>query len=237
MQFFYQIKNLILEILFPKFCFGCQREGEYLCQDCKSTLDFTTSFYCLCEKPKKIPKPGKCKNCKDKNLDGLYFPFSYKIPLIKNLIHNFKYDPFIKELAKPLADCLKDYFLLLDQRPDFSDFLVLPLPLHKSRLKWRGFNQAAEIGKYFCKNFNLKMNDVLVKIKKTRPQTELDGKERLENIKGAFLVKNKKLIEDRKILLIDDVYTTGSTMEEAAKILKKFGAKEVWGLVLAREEF
>lgn len=235
MKIISQIKNGILDILFPKICFRCQREGDYLCEDCKATLDFTSGFYCLCEKPNQILRPGRCKNCQNKNLDGLYFPFNYQIPLVKNLIHHFKYEPFIKDLAKTLADCFKDYFSLLDRKPDFSDFLVSSLPLERSRLKWRGYNQAEELAKYFCQYFNLEMrNDILSKIKKTKPQIELRGKERKENIKGAFLVKNKEMIKNRKILLIDDVYTTGSTMEEVAQTLKKAGAKEVWGLVLAR---
>jgi len=235
---FSQVKNFALEILFPKICFGCQREGEYLCQDCKAILDFTRDFYCLCLKPTKIPKPGKCRNCQRKNLDGLYFPFNYQISLVKNLIQHFKYGPLVKELAKPLADCLKDYFALLDEKLDFSDFLVLPLPLEKSRLKWRGFNQAEELARYFCQDFNLEMrNDILFKIKKTSPQMELDQKERRENIEGAFKVEKGEVVENRKILLIDDVYTTGATLEEAAKILKNSGAKKVWGLVLAREVF
>lgn len=234
---FSKVRDFLLDILFPKICFGCQREGEYLCQDCKAILDFTRDFYCLCQKPKKIPKPGKCRDCQNKNLNGLYFPFNYQIPLVKNLILHFKYEPLVKELAKVLADLLKDYVLILDKKPNFSDFLVLPLPLEKSRLRWRGFNQAEELAKNFCQDFNLEMrNDILFKIKKTKPQMELKGKERFENIKGAFEIKNPEEIRGRKILLIDDVYTTGATMEEAARILKNFGAKEVWGLVLAREE-
>lgn len=237
------IKNLILDILFPKTCFRCGKEGEYLCEDCEGTLDFNRDFYCLCDRQKKILQPGKCPACQNKNLDGLYFPFSYQIPLVKTLIHRFKYSPFVKELARPLSNCLKDYFLLLDKKPDFSDFLILPLPLDKKRLKWRGYNQAEEIAKYFCKDFHLEMrNDILFKVKTTKPQVKLDKKERINNIKEAFLVKNSKVINNRKILLIDDVYTTGSTMEEIAAILKQpspeeiYRAKEVWGLVIAREE-
>ena len=231
------LKDFILDIFFPRFCFGCQKEGEYLCQDCRATLDFTKDFYCLCEEPKIVAVPGKCPDCKDKNLAGLYFPFSYQDPLVKNLICYFKYEPFLKDLAKLLGDCLRDYFFLLEEKPDFSGFLVLPLPLDKARLKWRGFNQAKEVAKYFCQDFNLEIReDILFKVKRTKPQMELAKKERLENIKGAFLVKNKEVVQNRQVLLIDDVYTTGSTMEEAARVLKEVNAKEVWGLVLAREK-
>lgn len=214
-----------------------------MCDDCKATLDFTKDYYCLCEKPRKIQKPGKCRNCQNKNLDGLYFAFNYQIPLVKKLIFHFKYEPFVRELAEYLADLLKDYFLFLEEKPDLSDFLIIPLPLDKNRLKWRGYNQAEELAKYFCRNFNLEMrNDILFKAKKTKPQQGLGKSDRRDNVKGAFLVKDKEAIKNRKILLIDDVYTTGFTMEEAAKILKQqseagfSGAKEVWGLVVAREE-
>ena len=231
-----KLKELILEILFPRFCFGCQREGEYLCIDCRATLDFTTRFWCLCENPQQIKSPGKCKNCQSKNLDGLYFPFSYQIPLIKELIHYFKYPPFVKDLAKVFSGLIKDYFFLLEEKPDLSDFLVLPLPLTKKRLKWRGYNQARELALYFSREFSLEMrDDILIKIKETLPQTELNKKERKENIRGAFLIKNKSVIKNRKILLIDDVYTTGATLEEAAKTLKGAGAQKVFGLVIARE--
>jgi len=235
---FSQLKNFVLEIFFPKTCLSCQREEECLCQDCQALLDFNRDFYCLCQRPIKIPRPGKCPKCQNKNLNGLYFPFNYQQPLVKNLISHFKYEPhLVKELAKFLAGCWKNYFLLLEEKPDFSDFLVLPLPLERSRLKWRGFNQSEELARYFCQDFNLEMgNALLIKIKKTESQTSLSEKERQENIKGAFLIKDEKIVKGRKILLIDDVYTTGSTLEEAAKILKKANAKEVWGLVLAREE-
>ena len=76
----------------------------------------------------------------------------------------------------------------------------------------------------------------LVKIKETLPQINLSGKERQENIKGVFSIKNKELIKNKKVLLVDDVYTTGSTMEECARVLKVIGAKEVWGIAAAREE-
>ena len=114
--------------------------------------------------------------------------------------------------------------------------MVLPLPLTKKRLKWRGYNQARELALYFSREFSLEMrDDILIKIKETLPQTELNRKEREENIRGAFLIKNKSVIKNRKILLIDDVYTTGATLEEAAKTLKGAGAQKVFGLVIARE--
>jgi ComF family protein len=126
---------------------------------------------------------------------------------------------------------------LIEEEKNFSDFILIPIPLEKKKLKWRGFNQSEEIGKKLAENLKIPIfSNVLFKIKETRPQVELSEKERRENIRGCFLVKNKDLIKNKKILLLDDVFTTGSTMEEAAKTLKEAGAKEIVGIVLARAE-
>lgn len=225
------LKEFFSEILFPKFCFGCQREGEYLCQDCQSTLEIS----------------GLHRNYSTRNLKDLYFPADYGNPLVKKLIHKFKYEPFVKELAKSLSSLIIEHFQLLDNKPDFfssfqtqgfsrwSDFILIPVPLERKRIKWRGFNQAQEIGRELSIFFSIPLvPDCLIKTKETFPQVDLSGEERKENIKNVFLVKNNELIKNKKILLVDDVYTTGSTMEEAAKDLKESGAKEITGIVVAR---
>jgi len=217
-----RIKNFFLDIFFPKFCFGCKKEGEYLCEDCRATLEILESQY---------PK------CQSKKLNGLYFALLYRNPLIKELIKKFKYEPFVKELGDTLASLILDHFLLIGKNPqkDFAGFLIVPVPLDKSRKKWRGFNQAEEIGKNLAQYLNISLEiDTLIKIKKTALQVNLNRKERQENVKEAFKVKNTQAVKEKKILLVDDVYTTGSTMEECAKVLKKAGAKEVWGAVIAR---
>lgn len=228
-------KDFLLDTFFPKFCLNCQKEGCYLCEDCKSLLEISEYQYCLCQKPKRIFEKGKCFQCHSKSLSGLYFALPYQNNLIKNLIQRFKYEPFIKELAILLSSLILNHFQLLVNPPDFSIFILVPIPLDRKRLKWRGFNQAEEIGKELSKSLNIPLiNDVLIKTKETPPQVELGGEVREENIKGAFLVKSKEKIQGKKILLVDDVYTTGSTMEEAARVLKTAGAKEVLGAVVAR---
>jgi ComF family protein len=234
------LKKLIsfcFEIFFPKQCFGCQKNKTYLCEDCKSCLEISQYQHCLCKKPMLLI--SKCNNCKNKKLDALYFAVSYQKNFVKKLIHYFKYKPFIKELSRPLSSLIIDHFKLLEQQPCFfinkTNFTLIPIPLHIKRLKWRGFNPAEEIAKELSEYFNIPLDsDYLIKNKETRPQIELNDKEREENIKGAFLIKDDKKVKEKKILLIDDVYTTGSTMEEAAKILKKAGAEKVIGIVIAR---
>ena len=230
------LKKLIsncLDIFFPKHCFGCQKQGTYLCDDCKTCLEISEYQYCLCSKPK--PFPGKCHQCKKKKLDTLYFALSYQKPFVKKIIQQFKYSPFIKELSHSLASLIIEHFYLLSKQPDFSPFILIPIPLSVKRLKWRGFNQAEEIAKELSKFLAIPIfSDCLIKIKDTIPQIELNNEERKENIKNAFSIKDHGLIKNKKILLIDDVYTTGSTMEQAAKVLKRAGAKEVIGIVIAR---
>ena len=231
-----QIKKNLLDIFFPKFCLGCGKEGIYLCQDCRACLEVSEDSFCLCQNPKRLIEEGKCRKCKSKELDGLYFGVSYQNKLIKKLIRQFKYEPFIKELAKPLTDLIITHFLLLDKAHNFWEGKILvSIPLSKRKLKKRGFNQAEEVAEELSKIFKIPLIfNCLVKIKETPPQAELSEKERKENIKGLFLVKEKEEVKDKKILLVDDVYTTGATMEEAAKVLKEAGAKEVRGIVVAR---
>ena len=237
------IKNIIsngVNLFFPKFCFGCQKEGNYLCQDCQSTLEILEYHFCLCKKAVRMPKIGKCRKCSQKKLNGLYFALPYQNQLVQKLIHSFKYEPFIKELGETLTSLIIAHFQLTEKHPPpffegRSDFLLIPVPLSKKRLKWRGFNQAEEIGKELSKFLGIPLiGDVLLKTKTTPSQVELADEAREENVKGTFSLKNEEKIKGKKILLVDDVYTTGSTLEESALTLKRAGAKEVWGVVVAR---
>jgi ComF family protein len=214
-----KIKEFVLDLIFPKFCLGCKKEGAFLCEDCFATLEISTSH----------------QKFKGKNLTDLYFPVNYENFLVKKSIQNFKYPPLIRELKRELALIIISHFLLLDKKPDFSDFVLVPIPLSKKKLKWRGFNQAEEIAKELANFLKIPLiSDCLVKLKETKDQVELSEKERRENVKGVFFVKNKEKIFGRNILLVDDVFTTGATMEEAARVLKEAGAKEIVGIVAAK---
>jgi ComF family protein len=153
------------------------------------------------------------------------------------MITQFKYEPFIRELKKPLANLIITHFQLCEKtKSDFADFVLVPVPLERKRMKWRGFNQSEEIAKELAGYLEIPLiNDALFKIKETLAQINLTGEEREENIKGVFSVKNIAKIVRKRILLVDDVYTTGSTMNECARVLKDAGAKEIWGVAVARE--
>lgn len=227
----------VLDLLFPKFCLFCQREGRFVCEDCLFTFDLIEQNLCLCQRPHLLPRPGKCRACQSRTLAGLHSALIYEDPRVRHLLQAFKYEPLLKSLADPLASLIITSFQLRKQKIALADFTLVPIPLDRGRLRWRGFNQAFEITKQLAARLQLPYEQTcLLKTKKTLPQTELSQSERQENIKGVFAVKDreKEKIKNKKILLIDDVYTTGSTMEEAARVLKQAGAREIWGAVIAR---
>lgn len=216
------MKNFFLRLLFPKFCLGCQKQGIYLCQDCEALIDIVNS----------VSKEFT-------NLSCLYWAADYENFIVKKIIQNFKYKPFVKDLAKTLALLIIIYFQNLEKSVEFlkrkEDFLLVPIPLSRKRLKWRGFNQAEEIAKQLSGFLEIPMScNTLIKTKNTMPQLNLPQEARKENVKGAFSCEKPEIIKHKKILLIDDVFTTGSTLEEAARILKGAGARDVQGIVVAR---
>lgn len=242
------LKNFLLDLLFPALCINCQKERSYLCPDCFSLIELAPHQYCpFCNFPRIVPDGKTCLTCRKqgKKLTGLFSAVPYTNFLVKKLISQFKYQPYVKDLAKTLTSLIIHHFQLLDKKPEFlqdnfwanpqSDFILVPVPLHKKKLKQRGFNQAQEIAKELSNFSKISLfNDVLLKIKETLPQVELSGKEREENIKGVFVIQNPEKVKDKKILLVDDVFTTGSTMEECARVLKMADAREIWGIVVAR---
>ena len=267
-----KVKNFLMELFFPSFCLGCKKEGTHLCQDCKSILEISEYNYCLCNKnPIRIAsneKSGRCNRCNDKKLSGLYFALPYKEKsLTRKLVHKFKYEPYIKDLAKNLAGILIEHFILTKNINDsdhlynyfarseyenkfshsslpsnynpgkiWENSVLIPIPMEKKKQKDRGYNQAEELVKELSKVIKVPVvSDNLIKTKPTLPQIKLSAKDREENLKGAFKIKNPTELADKKIFLVDDVYTTGSTMEECSRVLRDAGAKQVWGIAVARE--
>ncbi|MFA5086507.1 MAG: ComF family protein [Candidatus Paceibacterota bacterium] len=219
----------IWDIVFPKKCINCRREGSYLCEDCLSLVEINPFRYCLCEK---MEKKDKCDRCKDKNLDKLFSASSFKNKIVKESIHRFKYG-YIKDLAKSLALIILSHLQIVDAEIDRS-FIIIPVPLSNKKKRRRGFNQSEEIGKIISEATGIPLlSDALVKIKETSPQMELGREERLKNLRECFEAKTN--FKNKNIILLDDVYTTGSTLEECARVIKLAGAEKVWGVTVARE--
>lgn len=232
------IFKLIIELLFPKRCVGCNKTGEYFCSGCIQEIKQTDLVCPFCER---MSLGGVVHPiCKRKyGLDGLWSLGIYQPPL-KNAIQKVKYK-WIKEIAEILVDITIEYWakkgtILLDQikKSQGKDWEVVPVPLHQFRQNWRGFNQSALLGELLAQKMGLNYADSLKRIKKTKPQVGLDSVKRRKNIKGAFVLSTNHELQTKNIILIDDVWTTGSTLKECCYILKRGGAKKVWALTLAR---
>jgi competence protein ComFC len=148
----------------------------------------------------------------------------------QKLIRDYKYGAK-KYLSEPLGQLMSDYFSNLNWKTD----LIVPAPMSRERLKERGFNQSLLLAQAVAKNHNIPLkDDILIKIKNTPYQARLTRKERFEQVKGAFVAQENADLKNKKILLIDDVMTTGATCDELSRILLKHKAREVYVLVLAQ---
>lgn len=245
-----QTRDFLLDLLFPVECLGCGREGIWICPDCFNAIQVRRQNSCFgCKKPNLFGEI--CPDCrKSYYLDGLWIAGDYENKILAQAVKKLKYN-FIKGITPFLADFICRYlgdnfnpeesgikanlksthsFNFLDREKS----LIIPVPLHIKRENWRGFNQSALIAEQMAKNLGFKMlSGHLVRFKNNRPQASLKEAERLSNIAGCFKWQGNKL-NGENIILVDDVATTGATLNECAKALKAGGAGEVWGLVAAK---
>ncbi len=231
-------KEVFLDIFFPKFCLGCKKEGEYLCSKCLLFVS-EASFICpVCQKSEYFGRRHqKCKR-KD-NLDGLVAMWDYE-GLAKKLVHETKYKSLI-EIPQEMTECALR--VIKEDENRFSEFLsfffqeeaVLSfVPLSRKKKNERGFNQAEEIAKNIGIIASKKPPLLLRKTKETKQQITLSKEERLQNVKGSFVCNFKKKEAPQRVVIFDDVWTSGATMKECVKTLKKGGVKEVWGFVFCK---
>mgnify|MGYP001602698024 CR=1 FL=1 len=196
----------LLDLLFPKTCLECGAYGKYLCD-----------------------------NCVEKVLDGTFDKnnfsiFKYK-GVIRKAITTLKY-----KFATDIADELVEVCLTRLKSTKFKDVLLIPIPLHRQRENWRGFNQAEILGEKLASEMNWKfLPDLLVRQKNTIPQVNLKGEARHKNLPGVFAINpNSRYNPECPTLLFDDVYTTGSTILEAKNTLRVAGFKQIYSLTIAR---
>ncbi|HUD44410.1 MAG TPA: ComF family protein [Patescibacteria group bacterium] len=225
----------LLDLLFPKRCVACKAFGSYICPNCFAYLSFQSEDNCLvCNRPAIGGKthPG----CVGRyTIDGVSASLTYN-HTAKRMITALKYQPYISNMKTVLAELFYEGII---QKPYFVKFsqqscLLVPIPLHPSRLRRRGYNQSELLAKEMAKKFGFKVENCLQRIKDTSSQFALKREDRLKNMKDAFVLKlkTKDLIQNKAIILVDDLVTSGATMLETAKVLKKSGAKNVWGVAL-----
>lgn len=170
---------------------------------------------------------------RDTALRGILVAAEYEQPSIRNLIWYLKYNS-VRDIAYPLSLLLTDFFISRELQDYFAGGAVIPVPLHPKRLRLRGFNQAELLAERLAANLGLQYLPILQRRKNTPRQIELPREERFGNVAGSFSAIPTPSLGERKILLIDDVATTGATLNECAKVLRAQQPSEIWGLVVAR---
>ena len=236
------LKIAILDSLFPIFCLSCRKEGFWLCENCLAQMKILDFQVCPACEDSITDKGFLCHFCKESrksHLDSLIAAVPYDNPAARKMVHNFKYR-FIGDISRLLAN-LVCRALIRNDAP-LPDFLV-PVPLHPKRLRWRGFNQSLLLAKHISDKLaplmEIEILDILQRKKFNRPQMQIKNyQERLKNMQNIFALlpdTNLDLIKNKNILLIDDIATTGATLEECAKVLKSAGAKKVFAAVVARQ--
>ncbi|HKL44350.1 MAG TPA: phosphoribosyltransferase family protein [Candidatus Absconditabacterales bacterium] len=232
----------ILDLIFPKKCVGCDKVGNYLCKDCKKKLQPHMEICPFCHKYSK--NYVKCVDCgMDKNnaLDGIVVPFSYS-GFLKKIILKLKYYH-----KRDVVDFLIDRVVLaiyanndLMKKIEEGSIVISGIPSHWHRRYFvKGYNQSYLLAKDFAKKMSIDYKKFLKKSKNTKSQASLDRKGRLKNLKNVFDFDGdiSFLNKTKTIVLVDDITTTGSTMNEVAKLIKhKFPNISVWGVVLGRKD-
>lgn len=218
----------LVDFVYPKFCVGCGSWGSFLCSDCDDRLDFADQICPECGEASTMGwTHGRCKG--KYSMDGLISIYEYREPIARAAIDGIKYQ-FNRELMEIV---LKNFRF---ETGIIFDVLV-PVPLFFYRENWRGFNQAELIAEIVGLQTMVSVESVLKRVKNTKQQALMkDKKEREWNIKGAFAINERIKTEKLKklrILLVDDVFTSGANMRECTKVLKKAGVSMVWGLSLA----
>lgn len=254
-----QVRDFLLDLLFPIECLGCNKEGTWLCNECQKKLTHCTSAFCPhCHSSSDYGE--YCPNCRDANyLNGIWIAGDYQDQLISLIIKKYKYQ-FVKDLNIVLGQFMVRFMInlisqtrltkeslktgniwrgfdRLNNAPDIffslQDSILIPVPLHRRRLRWRGFNQASVLAEEIKNHLSLEvLNNVLVRTRHTRAQAKLNKNQRIKNLIDCFVCTQP--LTDKHVILVDDVTTTGATLNECAKALRTSGAKSVWGLVIAQ---
>ena len=210
----------MLELIYPSVCGICEKiEKEYLCEECKEKL----KKYCI----------NEIEDCKEKK--RVYYDYKIKILRYENIVREKIIEYKFNE--KTYLYNTMEKLILNDEK--ICSFLkkydiIIPVPMYKKRKQSRGYNQTELISKKLAKDLKIESsNKVLRKVIDTKKQSTLTKKERIKNVENAFNVVNSESIENKNVILLDDIFTTGSTLNECSRMLKLAGTKEIAILTIA----
>jgi ComF family protein len=226
-----RFKGMALDLLFPQRCIGCGEEGNFLCLACQRSLPRISPPVCpMCGRPE--ANGQLCPGCTEWSaaIDGIRSPFRFE-GVVREAVHQLKYRN-LRALVPSLSEMLNNYLKTFTLPAD----VLVPVPLHRKRLRERGYNQSLLLARGLGRLAGLPVVDsCLVRQKNTPPQARTSTvEERRDNVVGVFNCRDDRL-RGRQVLLIDDVATSGATLDACAAALKACGAVSVWALVLARE--
>ncbi|MFA7286139.1 MAG: phosphoribosyltransferase family protein [Patescibacteria group bacterium] len=223
------LTDVIQRLLFPVFCLRCGVEGDFLCAACQKTVPPVPVQVCVfCSVSS--PNGRTCSACSRHALDGvcvrgMYDDWSWRVLITAWKFHGAAITPLLSRL-------LEDSIAVLPESYRTGKFMVVPVPLARRRQRERGRNQSAELANALVGHQLIVA--ALTRVRETAQQSQLSKKDRIRNVHAAFKANPALVQPDTNYLLIDDVVTTGATLEQAAQALKEVGATSVWAVTLAR---
>lgn len=213
-----KVTTLLLDIFFPRFCLGCRTHGVWVCQACEGKL------------PRYRQRPSHAMQY-SKSLSFFRAAYSYDHWLTQSIVHTCKYEG-VRELADIMASALVREHQYIPSAG--NEVVIIPVPLHERKLRERGFNQAELIAAKVASILGKEVCTTAVqRIRDTRTQVKLSREQRRSNVMGAFACFEPQRIVGKRVILIDDISTTGSTLSEIAGVLRQSGAADIIGLVFA----
>ncbi len=234
-----RLKVALIDLLFPPHCVACHRLGAWLCPECMADIEVISPPVCdECGLPLIASESAdsgtrSCDRCRAMpwQLDGLR-AYAFHAGPLRRAIHHFKYED-LRSLAGPLGRLMAEGWLALAPHGLEPDVIV-PIPLHPKRQRQRGYNQATLLARELGSSLGRPVaEDILVRTKATAPQVDLDVQERRDNVRDAFFCTSSDL-SGMQVMLVDDVCTTGATLESAGEALRNTGTTAIWAYTLAR---
>lgn len=224
---------ILRDAIFPAFCLSCEKEGSVVCAECLNRVEVNGVYACpVCHA---FTGTGQCcMGCRNQSyLDQHIALYPYdEAQLGGRMIHALKYN-YIEEIVESFAILVEKYWGRAGGVLFSCDYIV-PVPLHPRRFAERGFNQAELISRALSYVYGVPLADILKRSRYTHQQARLSKQERAENVKDAFCEDIQNTLGGKAVVLVDDVFTTGSTLQECARVLKNAGAREVVGFTVAR---
>lgn len=215
----HSVAEFIADRIFPLFCVGCDTEGVWVCNPCEQKLTFSIPIWNAALAP----------------LQGLTSVYTYDQKIVADIIKALKYDyasTTMRWIDPAIGKWLDEGGAGLFE----PGSVLVPVPLHKRRFAQRGFNQAELMAKSLSQHLELPVASLLTRNRRTKPQAQKNRLERLTAVKEAFLINEAvRINKQNRVILIDDVSTTGATLAACAQTLKGAGFKKVYGLCFARE--